>query len=369
MLKTIKINLIIIVFFIFIIEFFIITFNYIFGGVPIYRQFNISVEEVVSYKQAKYKNGDIIKLDEVYIKSFNNLDKKSFLKEYKRLNNLNNEKIFYIKGADINFPFFVDKNLCRENKDSNYIYSDTVLIGDSFLFGISIASPFDIVGRLRQLNSDKIYLNLGMPGTDPRQQVNHLKKHTKKTEFENLVWLFAEANDYELNESLIAECGYKNKEPNSLERKYNVNKSSLLPIKIFLAEHLRGLASFSKLFISYDNKFNLNKKIYEKTVKDLSIYLDQKGVKKRILYYLPTYNRHSYKTNFIIHPNVRKLNVLKKNVKIITTKYGFEFIDGDEAVKDIKNKFDLYHYGYPTHYNSIGYTLSADHLNFYLNNR
>ena len=60
-----------------------------------------------------------------------------------------------MKGSDINFPIFFDKNSCRENKNENYIFSDTVLIGDSSLFGYSIASPYDIAGKLRELNPDK----------------------------------------------------------------------------------------------------------------------------------------------------------------------------------------------------------------------
>ena len=46
--------------------------------------------------------------------------------------------------------------------------------------------------------------------------------------------------------------------------------------------------------------------------------------------------------------------------------YDIEFIDGDEAVKDITNKLDLYHYNYPTHYNAVGYTKTANHLNSFI---
>ena len=99
-----------------------------------------------------------------------------------------------MKGSDVNFPIFFDKNNCRENDNDNYLYSDTILIGDSSLFGYSIANPFDIAGRLRELNPNKIFLNLGMPGTGPLAQVNHLKKLTNNTDFENLVWFFVEAN-------------------------------------------------------------------------------------------------------------------------------------------------------------------------------
>ena len=125
---------------------------------------------------------------------------------------------------------------------------------------------------------------------------------------------------------------------------------------------MRGLASLIKLFISYDDKFNLDKKHYENAVKDLTNFLEQKNVKNKYLYFLPYYNRHAYKNNFFIHPNVKKLNILKKDVEEIVTKYGFKFIDGNDAVKHIKKKKKLYHYEYQTHYNAKGYTLTAEHL-------
>ena len=31
------------------------------------------------------------------------------------------ENIYWMKGSDINFPIFFDKNSCRENKNENYI--------------------------------------------------------------------------------------------------------------------------------------------------------------------------------------------------------------------------------------------------------
>ena len=368
MIKIIKINFLIFIILILFIEIILISFNFIFAGVPIYRQMNLTAEQVISHYQNKFKNNNIKTLDDNYIREFDGYTKKSYLKKYLEENNVKLKDIRYIKGEDINFPIFFDKNNCRENKNENYIFSDLILIGDSSLFGIAVASPHDIVGRLRKLNPNMKILNLGMPGTDPRQQVNHLKKVTKDTDFNSLIWLFVEANDYEVNKNIIADCNYHNKEPSTLKRQYKVDKVSFLSLKIFLAEHLRGLASFAKLFISYEDKFNLDKTIYENTVKNLDNYLKNKGVKNKYLYYLPTYNRHAYKTDFFIHPNVKKLNILKYDVKKITTKYGFKFIDGDEAVKDIPNKLDLYHYNFQTHYNAVGYTKTANHMNKFIKN-
>ena len=364
MLKTIKINILVFCALVFFVEIILISFNHIFDGVALYKQFNISNDQVIFHAQKKYKDKKRKTLDDYYIREFDGYTKQSYLKKYIKDNNVNPKDIRYVKGEDINFPIFFDKNNCRENKNENYIFSDTVLIGDSSLFGIAVASPHDIAGKLRKLNPNKRFLNLGIPGTDPRQQVNHVKKVTKGSNFDNLLWLFVEANDYEVNNDVDRNCGYQNIEPETLNRKFKINKVSfLLSLKIFLAEHFRGLASFAKLFISYEDKFNLNKDIYEGVVKDLNEYLNEKGVKNKYLYYLPTYNRHAYKNDYIIHPNVKKLNILKNDVKEIVTKYGFIFIDGDEAVKEVSNKLDLYHYKYPTHYNSVGYSKTAEHMN------
>ncbi len=364
--KIVKINFLVTFTLLLIIEIILLSLNFIYDGVPMYRHFNLSEDQVISYKQKQFKKNKLEILDEFYIKSFQGYNKESYLKSYLEKNKVKMENIYWMKGSDINFPIFFDKNSCRENKNENYIFSDTVLIGDSSLFGYSIASPYDIAGKLRELNPDKKFLNLGIPGTGPRGQVNHLEDVTQDTNFENLIWFFVEANDYEVH-SPDVECGYSHKEPEKLFREYIDNDSYIVTLKIFLAEHLRGLASFSKLFISYDDKFNLDKKKYEETTKKLKIYLDKKNVKNRYLYYLPYYNRHSYKNDFFIHPNIKKLNILRENVKKIVTKHGFKFIDGDDAVRNIKNKKKLYHYEYQTHYNAKGYTLTAEHINSFLN--
>ena len=366
--KVIKINFYVTIFLLIFIEVILITLNFIFDGVPLYKHFNITRDQVITYKQKKYKENKLNILDKFYLDSFKNKTKEKYLKEYIDTNDVSPNSIRWIKGVDINFPIYFDLNNCRENKNDNYLFSDTVLIGDSSLFGIAIASPFDITGRLRHLNKDKKFLNLGIPGSGPMGQVNHLKKVTKETNFENLVWFFVEANDY--HDFLpSADCAYYNLEPSSLYSEKIYKPETFLSLKIFFAEHFRGLASFSKLFISYDDKFNLDKNFYEEATKQLKTFLDDKNVKNKYLYYLPYYNRHSYKDEFLIHPNVKKLNVLKDNVKEIVTKYGFIFIDGNDAVKGIKNKKNLYHYGYQTHYNAKGYTLTADHLSRILNSK
>lgn len=62
------------------------------------------------------------------------------------------------------------------------------------------------------------------------------------------------------------------------------------------------------------------------------------------------------------HPQIKKIIKLKKKVKEISLKNNFDFIDGNIFLDKIDNRLHLYHYGYPTHFNSLGYKLIADQI-------
>ena len=53
--KVVKINLLIFLILILFIEVFLASLNFIFDGVPLYRQFNLSEDQIISYKQKNYK--------------------------------------------------------------------------------------------------------------------------------------------------------------------------------------------------------------------------------------------------------------------------------------------------------------------------
>ena len=82
MIKIIKINFLIFIILLLLIEVVLISFNYIFAGVPIYRQMNLTGEEVISHYQKKYKNNKIKTLDDNYIREFDRYTKKSYLEKY-----------------------------------------------------------------------------------------------------------------------------------------------------------------------------------------------------------------------------------------------------------------------------------------------
>ena len=214
----------------------------------------------------------------------------------------------------------LDKNDCRENLDQYYDQVNTILMGDSQLWGVAINSPFDIAGRLRSINQNETFLNQGAPGTSPQDQVLLIKKLSKETKFENVVWFFYEANDFMISNSKDATCHYGSKDRLELKRKIKKSNIKFLSTKIFLAEHLRGLSSFIKIFIDYENKFKLDEKAYENTVMELNSFLNKRNIKKRILYYIPSYGRHALK-NKIRHPHTKKVDELKSKVKKIATSF------------------------------------------------
>ena len=85
----------------------------------------------------------------------------------------------------------VDKNGFRENKDYRYIFSDYVLIGDSFIQSICENKPNDLkTNLLKQTNFS--FLNLGMTGTTYSHQFLTLDYFTKDTNFDGLIWFFYE---------------------------------------------------------------------------------------------------------------------------------------------------------------------------------
>ncbi len=361
--KTIKYNILLLLVLILTLLIFIVWTNHKFSGVPIYDRFGITVKDL----QARHINlkKDYPKEEWQYLSYFNNYSDEDFIEKYKKHNDV--DKILKLSGVDINVYYFNDKNNCRENKEIYYKNSDIVLIGDSYLWGVSINTPFDITGNLRNKFPNKRILNLGTPGTGPVDQLSILKNLTKNNYFKNIVWFFYEGNDFQetdinkTNSRINCQWGYKNLNDNIIliNNPYKLNKVTNL--KIFLSENLRGLSSFFKQFKSYKNKYEINKIHYNQILSEAKKYLDKKNVQNRIIYYIPSYSYHSYKKNSK-HPQLKKILSLRNEVKDIAIKNGFKFVDGNIYLDKVKDRLQLYHYGYPTHFNSLGYKIVADQL-------
>jgi hypothetical protein len=365
--KTIIINIIFLVILILTIFLILHVFNLKYQGVPIYGKLGVTLEDLKSYKyQKKIKH---VELD--YINYFSKYTAEVYLDNYKKKNQISDSSLIMEKGIDINLFFFIDKNNCRENENENYINSDLVLLGDSYLWGVTINSPFDIAGNLRKTFSKKKIINLGSPGTGPSDQLNLLKTLTFDYEFKKFIWFFYEGNDYQettikIEDNNLKKCNFisSNKEVALVNNTFKKN-SLLTNSKIFLANHLRGLGSFLKIFKNWSTEFNLNEEHYDITLRDAKNYLDTKKIETRIIYYIPSYTYQSYKKN-IKHPQLDQIDKLRSKLREIAIKNGFEFMDGNIFLDSTENRLDLYHYEYPTHFNSLGYKLISDQISEYL---
>ena len=94
-------------------------------------------------------------------------------------------------------------------------------------------------------------------------------------------------------------------------------------------------------------------------------YLDQKKIRERYIYYIPSWQRLSnFKSNKIgfysTNPQIKQLDILKKNVKEISEKNGFTFIDGENQFLNLNNPLSVFHYKLNTHFNRDGYKLFAE---------
>ncbi|WP_428079432.1 hypothetical protein [Candidatus Pelagibacter sp.] len=351
--------------------------NFFVAGFPSYKhpRINISINNLISDKSLKIKNYDYKDFLRVYSE------------EYKKLNYTGRIKRIGCgsqENGKYNLIFKTDKYGFRENKDERYSYSDVVLIGDSFTMSNCINKPYDFKSQLEKVNSNNSYLNLGIHGTQPWQQLAIAKKILNNTDFKKLVWIFYEMNDYEnprnnnldTYNKMISDKETLNNSINTtinlwsdflsepviekdylVEEKYIQKNSFLTKLKIFFIYKTRGLSTITKYFKTYPEL--LDKESYNSTVNDMYKFAKNKKVKELYIYYVPSYIRLSYK-KFNNHPQIIQLNNLKNNVKKIAENNNFNFIDGEDAFKDLKNKLSIFHYELPTHYNEFGYKLMAE---------
>ena len=361
--KIIFLNLII--FLIFIVFFFICTLiiNSQISGQPRYweivhkKNYQNVRENKEKIIQIKNKN----KISENYLSIFDDdYNKLNYAGEY-QVGNCGS-----IENGNDELIYQADKNGFRENHESRYILSDYILLGDSFTKSICENKPNDLKSLLlRKTNFS--YLNLGMEGTDYAEQALNLFHYTEDTNFEGVIWLFYEGNDYEQTSDKVKKIKKNNDNRiNKIDAKYKLNINhkitNFFKLKVWFAEFIRGPSVLLKFFKNYDNL--LDKKDYEDVHKKAKIFLDQKNVKNRLLVYVPSWQKISlYKLKnfgfYNIHPQILQLNLLKNNVKEISEKYGFTFIDTDQYFFNLENPLDIFHYELNTHFNKRGNELLA----------
>ena len=353
--------------------------NFFVAGFPSYKnpKINISIKDLISDKIYPSKNYDYDDFLRVYSEDYKNLNYTGRIK-----------KILCgpYESGKYNLIFKTDKYGFRENKDARYKYSDVVLLGDSFTMSNCINKPYDLKSQLKKKDTTNSYLNLGVHGNQPWQQLAIAKKILFNTEFKKLVWVFYEMNDFEnprnnnldtYNKLISDKETLKNSidatinlggnfltepvnEKDYLVEKKNLQKNSFfIKLKIFVIHKIRGLSTITKYFKTYPDL--LDKESYNSTVNDMYEFANIKEVKNLYIYYVPSYIRLSYK-NIDNHPQITQLNNLKNNVKKIAEDNNFTFIDGEDGFKDLKNRLSIFHYELPTHFNEKGYRLMAKHM-------
>ena len=119
--------------------------------------------------------------------------------------------------------------------------------------------------------------------------------------------------------------------------------------------------------VKYFKKYEilLDENAYNKVLQISQKYLNEKNIKNRYIYYIPSWQRlTNYKSKkyglYNNNPQIKQLNLLKTTVKNISEKNGFVFIDGEEIFINRPNPLNVFHYGLNTHFNRLGYKILAE---------
>ena len=166
------------------------SLNFFVAGFPSFKhpKIKIRINEIINYaydKNKVYKYNDFLK---VYSDDYKKFNYSGLIKKV---------GCGHIESGKYHLLYRTDKYGFRENEDIRHINSDVVLLGDSFTISLCINKPYDLKSNLINLNQNISYLNLGIHGTQPWQQLAIAKKILKKTKFNKIVWFFYEGNDYE----------------------------------------------------------------------------------------------------------------------------------------------------------------------------
>ena len=357
--------------------------NHKFAGVPIYDKLKIDRNQLTNIKS------NTSKIDNKFIPLHKNL----------KINAQYVNKCGFQESGVYHAFYTPDMYGFQDNDNTLYSNSDIIMIGDSFGISSCVNPPHTMKSQLEILSKKKI-LNLSVQGTGPITQMKIVTKYAANTNFNTLVWFYYEGNDWgeillsidndlfkketHINNNLLLDVNLLNTESginlltsqkevmvdyealltftkqNDKEQIINHKwqNEKLVKLKIYLAEKFKGLNSLIKYFKKYPE---LNgQQEYEKSVKLMRNFLENKSVKKRYIYYLPQYSRLAQKIK--THPELKNLNKQKKFIKFIANKYNFEFIDGAEFLYNRNNPLDIFHYYLPTHYNEHGYKLISKHL-------
>ena len=100
----------------------------------------------------------------------------------------------------------------------------------------------------------------------------------------------------------------------------NIDKNYPQIIKIKFLENITGLNSVLKFFKKYDSLLNYTD--YEEIIKNMNFFLKEKEIKKKYIYYLPSYLRLSY-TDYYLNNYNNQINQLQLELESLKkNKYG-----------------------------------------------
>lgn len=374
-LKLVIVNMAILLFFILII---LVSFQFLsvkFKGLPLYHNnfYQINKIDLISF----YKNKAIKKQQKEFISIFTKqYPHNDFSGPYVNL------KCGKVESGENNLVYKSDTKGFRENTENLYKSSDYVFLGDSFVHGICINYPNNMVSVIRELSNKKI-LNLSLHGLQPYQQLAYANVYLKDVNYKELVLFFFEGNDYEqpLKQNLdnYQEIIKSNKK--ILEKKtfYNLKQNIFLTLgeidkniykvtsdkinlitkmQIYFSEILRFPVSILKYLKRYPDL--LDKEDFKNILTELKNLTNEKEAKLSIVY-LPHFTRLSM-LKYENHPQIMQFNKMRDTIQNLSNDLSIHFLDFADYIEKRKDPLDIFYYNINTHYNETGNRLLAQFI-------
>tara|TARA_B100001540_G_C15808659_1_gene643370 strand:+ start:64 stop:1425 length:1362 start_codon:yes stop_codon:yes gene_type:complete len=345
----------------------------------------------IFYKSNNYK----INENSLYLEYFQSKDKNNlYVKVWPKYFLNKNLEIFPLSSISYSNIIYCNENgYFSKYKTDRYGFNnpddvwdneklDYVLIGDSFVEGACVNSPYDISGQLRKISNKKI-INLGQAGFGPLSQLGSYIEYMKNKKVKNIIWFYYEENDsidliHEKKDYLLKSYLFeKNYSQNLINDKKNSKKNKIvkefsnLRLKKLYESHIENTDINLKIkrFITLHNFKN---KIFSKEAEipliDKDFFKILKKIKKisdihesnLIFVYLPSYNTFTIKKP---RTNLSKNYV---NIKKFLNEEKIAFIDiYQDMFEKSLDPFIYFPLRQDGHYNKKGYRKIAEIINNY----
>ncbi len=351
----------------------------------------MNLKKKIFYKSNNYK----INENSLYLEYFQSKDKNNlYVKVWPKYFLNKNLEIFPLSSISYSNIIYCNENgYFSKYKTDRYGFNnpddvwdneklDYVLIGDSFVEGACVNSPYDISGQLRKISNKKI-INLGQAGFGPLSQLGSYIEYMKNKKVKNIIWFYYEENDsidliHEKKDYLLKSYLFeKNYSQNLINDKKNSKKNKIvkefsnLRLKKLYESHIENTDINLKIkrFITLHNFKN---KIFSKEAEipliDKDFFKILKKIKKisdihesnLIFVYLPSYNTFTIKKP---RTNLSKNYV---NIKKFLNEEKIAFIDiYQDMFEKSLDPFIYFPLRQDGHYNKKGYRKIAEIINNY----